>query len=72
MEEAEMEKKAALKKAEKAEKQENIVVIAKRLARFSGHVGWLKYLKTMDDLKKAVAVSEASEDETSEDEAEIP
>lgn len=42
------------------EKERKIVLAAKTIAGFTGHVGWPKYLKATEELKKAVEESESA------------
>ena len=41
-------------------KQKKIVETAQKIAGFSGHVGWPKYIKATEEMKKAVEEGQAA------------
>ena len=42
------------RKNQEKQKSAEVVEVAKKIAGFSGHIGWQTYLKTIEDLKEAV------------------
>ena len=55
----------------KGERESKIIAGAKKIAGFSGHIGWQTYLKASEELKKAVEECEKAELESAKEKSPV-